>query len=186
IFAAPTTLTGSIGIFAGKFDLSDLLDLIGINQFTFQRGAFANLYSSATAWDDDDRRQAQKQIEVLYDEFIDRVATGRNMSVPEARSVGEGRVWTGQAALDRGLVDELGGLMDAIDAGKSLAGLDAGERVNIVQVPQRGPFSAIDLGIPTDLLQTLQMADTPPATESTEWPASDIVSMLIDLPRLVL
>lgn len=148
ILATPMTLTGSIGIYAGKFDITGLLNMLGVTRVLMKRGAFADLYSPNTGWTDAHRERAMASITYLYDVFITRVAEGRDMPEDEVRKIAEGHIWPGRVAQQIGLVDELGGLLDAIDLAKELGGLEADDRVRIVQLPPRGPLSAYEIGIP--------------------------------------
>lgn len=123
IIAEPSTLTGSIGVFAGKADLSGLFDKLGIGWATFRRGDRADLFSVARPWTDGERGQVQLVVDTFYGTFLDRVAAGRPLTRDEVQVVAQGRVWTGAQAKDRGLVDELGGLDAALREARRRAGL---------------------------------------------------------------
>ena len=126
IFAQPATLTGSIGIFAGKMSLAGLYEKIGITTWSAQRGELAGIYDAERPFSDLEKEKLQEVIRDFYDTFIEKVAEGRELSVGEVDSLGQGRVWTGSQAVENGLADELGGLSDAIDAAEELAGLAEG------------------------------------------------------------
>jgi protease-4 len=123
IFALPLTLTGSIGIFYGKADLSGLLGKLGVTIDTYKTAPRADAESRFRPFTSDERRELQLKIKQFYDVFLDRVAQGRKMTPAEVDAVGQGRVWVGQQAIDKKLVDKLGGLREAIEEAESLAGL---------------------------------------------------------------
>ena len=114
IVAQPATLTGSIGVFAGKFNVRGLLTKLGLNVETMARGKHAEMLSPFSDFSDDEQVVFRRHLEAFYDLFLRRVSAGRHMSLGAVDSVGQGRVWTGIAGRDRGLVDRLGGIEDAI------------------------------------------------------------------------
>jgi protease-4 len=115
IFAQPATITGSIGVYAGKFDISGLYEKIGAKVETISRGPYARLFSSSKAFDEQERAKVEGFVESFYDSFVTKAADGRRKTWEEIDAVARGRVWTGRQALEKGLVDELGGLRDAFD-----------------------------------------------------------------------
>lgn len=121
IVAQPTTLTGSIGVFGGKVDLSGMYDKLGITTHAFQRGDAAGVLSLSSGFDPVQREAYRAFLTDFYALFIGWVAKGRGMSVEAVDAVAQGRVWTGTQALDRGLVDALGGLDVAIAKAAELA-----------------------------------------------------------------
>ncbi len=118
IFASPATITGSIGVFSMKFITKELYSKLGINYETIKRGEHADAFSQDRKFTDDERALFQKQIQDFYYQFINKVAQGRHLTPEYVDSVGQGRVWTGNQAYQRKLVDSLGGLMNAIDYAK--------------------------------------------------------------------
>src|SRR5438067_868095 len=114
IYAEPSTVTGSIGVFVGHFDASELFDKLGLNLVTLKRGASADLFHPNRSLTDAERRTLQTWVEGFYDDFLDRVAVGRNLTKPEVDDLGKGRVWTGAQALEKKLIDGFGGLDTAI------------------------------------------------------------------------
>ncbi|MBX3260930.1 MAG: signal peptide peptidase SppA [Labilithrix sp.] len=123
IYALPLTITGSIGIFYGKADISGLLGKIGVNievRKTTSRADAESLYRGFT---DDERAELNHKVRQFYDVFLDRVAQGRHMTKEEVDAVGQGRVWAGQQALQHRLVDRMGGLRHALDAAREMAHL---------------------------------------------------------------
>jgi protease IV len=136
IFAEPSSITGSIGIFTGKFDLSRLLARLGITWETMKRGQHADMESYLRPYTDDERAQIKKKLRYYYLRFVDAVARGRNMKEDEVDAVGRGHVWTGAQGKDRRLVDRFGGLQDALQEAKRRAGLDPDEPVELVLLPK--------------------------------------------------
>jgi protease-4 len=118
IYAEPSTITGSIGVFVGKFDLEELYQSLGVKLVTNKRGKSADLFSTARALTPEERRMMQGWVDVFYQQFLDRVAQGRRLPRERVDELARGRVWSGQQALERGLVDKLGGLREAIQAAK--------------------------------------------------------------------
>jgi len=147
IFATPVTITGSIGIFAGKFDLSPLLARLGVHTFLIGRGKVADLFSPFSAWDEDRLERMQAHIAFLYDLFVEQVAQGRHMSSDQVRALGEGRIWSGSAAVAKGLVDSEGGLLDAVAYLRRSQGMDG--PITWLLLPPRGPWSAFQLELPS-------------------------------------
>jgi protease-4 len=123
IYALPLTVTGSIGVFYGKADLSELLKKIGVNIETYRTAPRADAESMYRPYTDEERKELQHKISQFYDTFLDRVSQGRHMTKAEVDTVGEGRVWMGQEALQRKLVDRMGGLREAIEKARELGGL---------------------------------------------------------------
>ncbi|HSN15563.1 MAG TPA: signal peptide peptidase SppA [Anaeromyxobacteraceae bacterium] len=138
IVAEPSTLTGSIGVFAMKPDLSGLLEKLGVRREPHQRGDKALVTSVAKPWTEAERAAMQGQVDAFYARFVDRVAEGRKLARADAEKVAQGRVWTGQQALARALVDRLGTLSDAIDLAREKAGLakDAELAIRRVDAPR--------------------------------------------------
>jgi protease-4 len=114
IFAEPSTITGSIGVFGMLPNFSELAKNIGINAEQVQTHKNANGYSVFEPLTDDFRATTTASVENIYTTFLKRVAQGRKMTVAQVDSVAQGRVWTGKDALKIGLVDEIGNLNDAI------------------------------------------------------------------------
>lgn len=123
IFALPLTITGSIGIFYGKADVSELLGKIGVNIEVRKTTARADAESFYRGFTEDEKTELQHKVRQFYDVFLDRVAQGRHMTKDEVDAVGQGRVWAGQQALERKLVDRMGGLRHALAAARDAAHL---------------------------------------------------------------
>jgi protease-4 len=134
IYAEPGTLTGSIGVFGGKLNMAGLYEEFGVHLHTDQRGAYANMLSGTSDFNEAEREKFRAFLAGFYDVFITKAAEGREMDKEALHAVAQGRVWTGAQALERDLVDELGGLDHAIAKAASLAEL---ESYAIERVPQR-------------------------------------------------
>jgi len=127
IFASPGTITGSIGVFAGKVDLSALLAKAGVTRHVTRRGERADLETLSRAWTEGERAAMQDSVDAMYEAFLLRVAEGRKLSRAEVHAVAQGRVWTGAQALERKLVDRLGGLDEAVAEAAKRAGIEASD-----------------------------------------------------------
>jgi protease-4 len=138
IVAENATLTGSIGVIGAVPDMKELYDNVGISFETFSRGKRANLVSTYGKLSDEARKLLLKYMREIYDDFIDHVAEGRKLPRKAVESIAEGRVWTGGQALKHGLVDELGGLDDALRKARELA--RAPEDVEILTLPEPKDF----------------------------------------------
>lgn len=123
IYANPLSITGSIGIFYGKFDVAGLLRKIGVNVVTLQTNRRANAESPFRPFSDEERAELKDKVEQFYGLFLRRVADSRPLSVKQVDAVGRGRVWTGRQAARHKLVDGLGGLRQALAKARSLAGM---------------------------------------------------------------
>jgi len=124
IFAEPTTITGSIGVFGTIPNISELADDIGINAEQVGTNENSVDYSLFEPMNDTFRSNVQEGIEEVYETFLDRVSRGRGISLAQADSLAQGRVWSGTDAKRLGLVDELGNLEDAIAAAAELADIN--------------------------------------------------------------
>jgi protease IV len=141
ILAEPSTITGSIGIFAGKPVIKGFYDWIGVSNEYVMRGKNAGMFRETEPFSDGERAKFQDIISrAYYDQFVPKVAKGRNKSVEEVDSLGQGRVWMGSQAKERGLVDEFGGLERAIAVAKQLANLPAERDVRRVILPYPRTF----------------------------------------------
>ena len=135
IFASATTLTGSIGVVGGKLAIGQALGKLGIAGFPMGRGKRALMWSALSRWTADERAAVQKLMEGVYSAFVARVAEGRHKTAADLQPIAQGRVWTGAAAVERGLVDKLGGLDDALAAARGLAKLDESAPLEVYPPP---------------------------------------------------
>jgi protease-4 len=138
IFAEAGTLTGSIGVVGGKANLEGLYRRIGIARDAVERGARAGMLSDARGFTPGERAALRDDMTALYTSFVARVAEGRQLSLPAVERAAQGRVWSGVRALSLGLVDALGGPLDALREARRRAGLREGERV-LIEIHPRLP-----------------------------------------------
>jgi protease-4 len=136
IVAQPATLTGSIGVFAGKFNVRGLLTKLGLSVDTVTRGRHAEMLSPFSDFSEEEQAVFRRHLVAFYDQFLRRVSAGRHMTVEAADSVAQGRVWTGLAGRDHGLVDRLGGIEDAIALAKRRAHISASQTVVVDVLPR--------------------------------------------------
>lgn len=135
IVANPGTITGSIGVISGKLVIRDLKARLGVVSDTVRTNANADVWSSDSLFTPEQQAHQEAEADLLYTDFVERVAEGRDMTVAAVDVVARGRVWTGADALERGLVDELGGFRAALRRAKVLAGLDEDADVRVVSYP---------------------------------------------------
>src|SRR5690606_4514334 len=139
IVAQPATLTGSIGVVAGKMVLRDLSDRLRVNWGSVQRGENADMWSPLEAYDAAGQARLQAFVDQTYEAFVGGVARGRGLPEDKVRAVAAGRVWTGAQALEHGLVDELGGFARALELAKEAAGIAPDQPVDLRLFPKRRP-----------------------------------------------
>lgn len=135
IVANPGTITGSIGVVTGKLVARDLKDRLGVGSDAVRTNANADAWSVNAPFTPEQHAQVEAEADLIYTDFVQRVAEGRHLSAAAVEEVARGRIWTGADALERGLVDELGGLRTALRRAKVLAGLDEDAEVRIVSYP---------------------------------------------------
>lgn len=135
IYARENTVTGSIGIFSVKADLSGLFELIGLNTDIVKKGEHADWDKWSHPLRDPDRERLRHTMDSYYETFIQKVAVGRYLPLEKVRELAEGRVYTGAEARREGLVDCIGGLADAVREARRLAELSPGDDV-IIQLPE--------------------------------------------------
>jgi protease IV len=135
IVANPGTITGSIGVMTGKLVARDLKDRLGVGSDAVRTNANADAWSINAPFTPEQHAQVEAEADLCYTDFVQRVAEGRKLSSEAVDAAARGRIWTGADALERGLVDELGGLRTAVRRAKILAGLDEDTEVRIVSYP---------------------------------------------------
>jgi len=136
IVADPSTLTGSIGVVGGKMVIDGLSDKLGINWVDLNTGANSSMFSPARPFSGTAVTQINASLDQVYKTFLQRVMDGRNLKPAQMDALARGRVWTGVSAQKVGLVDELGGLKDAIRLVREHLQLAEGERLAIKQLPE--------------------------------------------------
>jgi len=145
ISAQPGTITGSIGVLTGKVITADLLDKLLFRREAMTRGANARFRNTEEPFNYEERQIVRESIERVYDVFLDRVTSSRNMTRESAEAVSGGRVWTGSQALENGLLDELGGLEEGLAKARVLAGLDPRAPYREVQPERYNSQSPVSL-----------------------------------------
>jgi protease IV len=135
IVANPGTITGSIGVLSGKLVIRDLKERLGVGSDTVRTNANADVWSADELFTPEQQADREAEADLIYSDFVERVAAGRKLSTEAVDAVARGRIWTGADALERGLVDELGGFWTAVRRAKVLAGLDEDTDVRIVSYP---------------------------------------------------
>lgn len=144
IVASPTTITGSIGVFFGKFVLKGLFDKVGITNDFVDQGEGGSFASAARPWSPQDVAKVQRLASGFYDRFVALVAEHRGMEVADVHEIAQGRVWTGGQAKEVGLVDEIGGFEKAVALAKQEAKISETSDVAVVIMPkQQSPFERL-------------------------------------------
>jgi protease-4 len=142
----PSTITGSIGVFTGKFVINEALNrYTGANLSEIEVGGpFASTYSPANRLTNSQRTALRASVERVYADFTGKVATGRKLPLSRVQQIARGRVWTGTQAKEIGLVDSIGGLRTAIGTAKSLAKIEAKDSVRLRSYPEvADPLTAL-------------------------------------------
>ncbi len=154
ILGMPATLTGSIGVIAGKFNLAQLLPKLGITVDSLEKGKRAGYLSPARPFSKGEAEAIQEQMREFYEElFLKKVAESRKKSQEDIRKLAEGRVWTGAQALENGLLDQVGGLVQAVERAQEEAGLPKRKKVRLVHYFRRRTFrDMLSLPLPGGLL----------------------------------
>ena len=142
VVAGPGTLTGSIGVLAGKQVIREALARVGVNRESVSAGRYADMFSTQQPFDDEEWQRLEGWLDRVYADFTSKAAEDRDMSMQRLREVAKGRVWTGADAKGVGLVDELGGLSDAVSAAATRAGLSRAE-VDVRTVPRVSPLGRL-------------------------------------------
>ena len=160
IVAEPSTLTGSIGVFGGKFAFGPALAKFGVDVRQLGVGSpYAGAYGLGQEFTPEQRAGLSRWMDTIYEGFVARVAAGRKLSPERVREIAKGHVWTGVQAKQLGLVDELGGFYEAVDKAKALAKL-SGETHLKRMTPNDSPFDALQkmVGVSATSARTLAAA----------------------------
>jgi protease-4 len=184
IVAEPSTITGSIGIYAGKFNLDGLFEKIGFSKDRVMRGQSADFWSDSRSFTREERLRLRGILDEGYARFLEKVAASRNMEPEEVDAIGQGRVWTGAQALEIGLVDELGGLDRAVALAREKANIPEGAKIRLEIYPERGTFF--------EMLWKKMTHGTPEVVGIRRWiperllDESPVLRLLTEKPRLAL
>jgi len=133
IFATPFTITGSIGVIAGKFNLSGLLKNIGISNETTKRGKMATLYSTNKRFSPEEKKKFIQMIGDMYDKFVSMVSLHRHLDIKDSENAAKGRVWNSNDAKSLGLIDQIGTFRDSINKAYESLDLD-NDRDKLIKV----------------------------------------------------
>ncbi len=164
IFSEPLSITGSIGVFGLMLNVGPGMEKnLGITFDAVKTDPHADMFSGVRTWTPAERLMMERRVDQTYETFLNRVSAGRDMTTSDVRSVAEGRVWTGLDGVRAGLVDELGGLTDAIAFAANEAGLAEGSyRVRVFPRPQtvleklEASFVLVKAGIAESLLRPVE------------------------------
>ena len=140
IVAQPTTQTGSIGVYIMRPSLGGLFDKLGVNAQLIQRGELSGLGAASQPLTPGQQALLERLVSRTYDDFLGRVAEGRELEVAAVDQVGQGRVWLGKRALELGLVDRLGGLEVAIELAKQESGIEPDVDPERILLPEAPPL----------------------------------------------
>ncbi len=136
IFLQPTTVTGSIGVFAGKANIAGLYSKLGLHTETIKRGKHANMFSMTQPYSDEERDIVRRHVKDMSSRFTTVVSEGRVLSVDSVNAVAQGRTWSGKRALELGLADTVGSILDALELARQKANIPDNDFV-VVEMPQR-------------------------------------------------
>lgn len=185
IYAEPSTLTGSIGVFGYKIDAQKLLGMVGISVETYRRGAHADFLSPYRAWTEEERTLAMQHIRHLYQLFVATVAEGRasrGLTAARVDELGQGHVWTGALAQGLGLVDRMGGLSTAIDEAARLGRVPLGRD----QLPDLTLLPADNRGLLRRLAGAASVLDDARTDSGDEANATDAPAAVTPTPASLL
>ena len=136
IIANPGTIVGSIGVIAEFVNYQELMEWAKLKDVVFKTGEFKDTGSPTRALTDRERTYFQGLIDDMYVQFLEAVASGRNMDLPEVRALADGRVFTGRDAKQKKLIDEIGNFQDAVDLTAKLAGISGKPRLIRLNQPR--------------------------------------------------
>ena len=134
ILAGRGTITGSIGVIAGKLNLSELYNRLGINKEIIKMSEFADIFSESKKLTEKERKIIQEGINFTYHRFTEKVAEARGFTIDTIPQVAEGRVFTGEQAVEKNLANQIGGIMTAIELAKTRADLKG--KYNVLHLPE--------------------------------------------------
>lgn len=150
ILADPMTITGSIGSISAKFDMSGFNEKVGLEHSHVTLGANARLMDSGRPFSAEEYELFHNRHQESFQEWIDDVARARNLTVAEVESLAMGRVWTGRQAVTNGLIDEVGGLYEAVAAARRLAEVDDDTETGLWHLPEKQDLISSVLGNGSD------------------------------------
>ena len=140
IYVNPGSIVGSIGVVGGKLAFGQLYEKIGISIRRRSRGPMSDMFNSVEPFNPQQRAVISKSMQLVYEQFTQRVTQGREEKIPDVEAVAQGRLFTGRQAVANGLADELGGLETALEALATKLGMEAGT-YDIVTLPKPKSFA---------------------------------------------
>ncbi len=174
IMASPGSITGSIGVVLGKVDLSGFYHKIGIRNETIKRGLHADIRSDTRPSTPEEMALADSMLWELYDDFVNKVSTWRGLDKDSVDAIGEGRVWTGRQAKELGLIDDYGGILDAIELARDRANIKPDDRIEVATYPVYGVSFLPALNAPSLEAQIISLLGRYDEPEYYYKPAYDI------------
>jgi protease IV len=169
IVASPLTITGSIGVVAGKLDLGGLLKKAGIRREVLSYGSNTGLYSSSVGLTEDERTRLKDELRVVYEEFVRKAALGRGVEYDELEQHARGRIWTGAQAVELGMADQTGTLDDAVEEAARRAGLDRPWETRLYIPPRPGVIARLQGLVPISRSPEVRLVEL--LTEVAGWEA---------------
>jgi len=160
VFAHPDTLTGSIGVISQFLNVEELLDEVGVDVVVITSGPRKDIGSPYREMTEEEQALWREITDEIYEGFVEVVAQARDLPLDEVRELADGRIYTGRQALERGLVDDVGTLDDAVAKAAELGGIEAEPRVIELRPTLGGPWAAL-----LDLLYGLQSRSAMPTLE---------------------
>ena len=179
IVSHPSTITGSIGVIFGKFDLEGLYDWLGMSVDRVKISPNADLFSASTPLSAIQRQQITAWMQEIYDTFVTKAAEGRGTTFEDLEAKAHGRIYTGAQALELGLVDSLGGFETAVTELKEVLGLEPGDELELVHYPRpKGLW---------ELLSSGDLVHLPFESASLKkWLESELHNLTTPAPRLLM
>ena len=182
IIAEPTTVTGSIGVIWVRLNFSNLLKKIGISFDGIKSNENADFASSSHLLTDNEREKIANVINEEYNDFKQKVIDGRDNlnDIDALDDIALGRIWSGKKAKDLGLIDETGGLFDAISLAKEDAGIDVNEKINIEEFPKQSSFSLFSMLEDNQSVSVLNLNDIFPNDLAEQLETLDLLPVIMD------
>lgn len=154
IFANPSTLTGSIGVYIPYMNLEELYKKIGVSQERIKSGQFKDMMASDRPMTDEEKKMLQTMVDEMYDSFVKQIAKGRNMPEEKVRELADGRVYTGKQAKELELVDQLGNYYDALDFTAKKLGIEGKPQLKEYKEPLSWK-DVLKMGLISELVDVL-------------------------------
>lgn len=170
VLAQPGTITGSIGVYSGKFATMGLWEKLGVRWERVRVGRNAAIWSGISEFSESERRRFRAGVDFVYEDFTRKVADARDLSPESLDAAARGRIWTGRDALKMGLIDGFGGLLEAVAQAKEMAGFDRSAEAEIVILPHEPT--------PVERLEQVLEGGDPFAQVSALFSAPDLIGVL--------